>query len=491
VQWSQQLLDAAEREAFRDLAVFVGGFDADAAPSVAPALSLDVLARLADKSLIAVAHSAQGRTRYRLLETVREYAHELLVESGELHEARRRHLQHFAALGELAREEWLKTGAQRFINRLDDDFENVRAAVEWAVTADPCTAMRVIGATRDLFFRFGQADGFRLAEAALARCPARDRHRIEAQIAAGQLAASMGDADTARSLLAEAWQLSAELDEPVLAAWTRFFQGLAETFAGAFDSGREYLQESRRLHRDLGVAIGEARALSVLGGSCVMGGGDPAEAKELIDAALAIYRAQDDRWGQGVCHAWLGIVAEPLAPDRSQASDHYRRAVALLRPSHDATLLPVALIGQAGMMARRDPATALRVAAAAAAFRARAGGAFPAYYRGRLDRVRAAGEAALGADAERVWGEGARLGIDDAIALAFGAPAPRSASATGLSARELEVAELVAGGLANKAIAARLHLSVRTVESHVRHALAKVGLDNRTQLATWARDRIR
>jgi DNA-binding NarL/FixJ family response regulator len=59
-----------------------------------------------------------------------------------------------------------------------------------------------------------------------------------------------------------------------------------------------------------------------------------------------------------------------------------------------------------------------------------------------------------------------------------------------LSARELEVAALVADGLANKAIAARLHLSVRTVESHVRHALAKVGLDNRTQLATWARDRI-
>jgi DNA-binding NarL/FixJ family response regulator len=60
-----------------------------------------------------------------------------------------------------------------------------------------------------------------------------------------------------------------------------------------------------------------------------------------------------------------------------------------------------------------------------------------------------------------------------------------------LSARELEVAGLVAEGLSNKAIAARLYLSVRTVESHVRHALAKVGLQNRTQLATWARERVR
>jgi non-specific serine/threonine protein kinase len=57
-----------------------------------------------------------------------------------------------------------------------------------------------------------------------------------------------------------------------------------------------------------------------------------------------------------------------------------------------------------------------------------------------------------------------------------------------LSARELEVAHLVAGGLTNKAIAARLHLSVRTVEVHVRHTLAKLGLVNRTQLATWARE---
>lgn len=60
----------------------------------------------------------------------------------------------------------------------------------------------------------------------------------------------------------------------------------------------------------------------------------------------------------------------------------------------------------------------------------------------------------------------------------------------GLSRREAEVARLVASGLSNKAIASSLQLSVRTVEDHVRHALAKTGLDNRTQLATWAGERI-
>jgi DNA-binding NarL/FixJ family response regulator len=95
-------------------------------------------------------------------------------------------------------------------------------------------------------------------------------------------------------------------------------------------------------------------------------------------------------------------------------------------------------------------------------------------------------EGALGADAERIWTEGALLSADDGIAQAFGISRPRPSAPAGLSARELEVVRLVAEGLANRAIAARLHLSVRTVESHVRHVLTKAGLNNRTQLAMWA-----
>jgi len=487
VEWSHQLLDSTEQEAFRSLAVFVGGFDGDAAAAVAPGLSLAVLARLVDKSLVAVMQSPRGRTRYRLLETVREYARELLVESGELDVARARHLRHFAALADVAREEWLTTGAQRFVNQLDDDYENIRAALEWAAAADPCAATRVVGGTRDLFFRFGQADGLRLARLLLERCPTRDRHRVEAQICAGQLAISMGESDVARGVLAQARELSSELHEPVLEAWTGFFQGLAETLAGAFDTGREHLLASRALHHELGIAIGEARSIAVLGMTFVMAG-ELARAKELFDTALSMYVSEQDQWGQGQCHTFLGVIAEASAPG-PRATSHYRKAVDCLRPSRDATLLPVALICQAGVLGQRDPANALRVVAAASAIRARVGGEFAPFYRARLERIRAAGEAALGDDAQRLWAQGARLGVDDAAALAFGAVSPRPGSPTGLSARELEVAGLVAEGLPNKAIAARLHLSVRTVESHVRHVLAKVGLENRTQLATWAHER--
>ena len=485
IEWSHQLLDPVEQQAFRTLAVFAGGFDADAATSVAPGLSLDRLARLVDKSLVAVMESPPGRTRYRLLETVREYAWELLVAADdELDAARDRHLRHFSALAAIAREEWLSTGAQRFVNELDDDYENIRAALDWAAASDPCAGLRMLSGTRDLFFRFGQADGLRLAHLLLERCPVRDRHRVEAQIAGGQLAVSLGDREAARRLLAQARELNAELDEPVLEAWIRFFQGLTETFAGAIGPGREHLQASRALHHELGIRIGEGRSIAVLGVGH-LNAKETDRARELFEAALSIYVAEQDRWGQGTCHTFLGMVADPTA-----ATEHYRKAVDFLRPSRDATVLPVALIGQADVLARRDPATALKVAASASAIRARVGGDFAPFVQARVERIRAAGEAALGADADRLWVEGARHGVDDAVALAFGKAKPRPASLAGLSAREQEVADLVAEGLANKAIAARLHLSVRTVESHVRHTLAKTGLDNRTQLATWARDRI-
>jgi len=488
VQWSHQLLDRTEQEAFRSLAVFVGGFDVAAAVAVAPGLSVDVLARLVDKSLVVVMETARGRTRYRLLETIREYARELLVEAGELGAAHERHLRHFSGLAQIAREEWLATGAHRFVNQLDDDYENVRAALEWAAETAPGAALAMLCGTRDLFFRFGQADGLRLARLLLERCPAPDRDRVEAQLTAGQLAISMGDTEMARGVLAEARELGAQLDEPVLEAWTLFFQGLADALAGSSQSAREQLEASRRRHRQLGIRIGEARAIAVLGMTHVMGG-DQATAKQLFQIALEMYVAEQDRFGQGQCHTFLGVIAEDAASDPAAATAHYRQAVECLRPSRDATLLPLALLCQAGVLTRRDPGTALKVVAAASAIRARVGGEFAPFYRRRLERIRAAGQAAFAGDMAQLSAQGARLSLDDAVALAFGAPSPSLEAPAGLSAREVEVTGLVADGLSNKAIAARLHLSVRTVESHVRHVLAKVGLNNRTQLATWARDR--
>jgi DNA-binding CsgD family transcriptional regulator/tetratricopeptide (TPR) repeat protein len=454
---------------------------------VVPALSLEVLARLVDKSVLTAAPVPGGKTRYRQLEMVREYAHELLVASGELDAARERHFRHFMSLGRETRERWPSTEAPKFVDELEADYGNVRAAVEWSAVADPCAGMRLLSGTLDLFMMLGQADGRRLAEQLLERCSLRDSNRADVQISAGALEWFTGDSDGARRTLAEARRLSEEVGQRTLEGWARMFEGLVELFDGSVERAREHFEEGRRLHRALGVGAGEARSTAGLG-LTFMRENDYQRAQKLVEEGLAIAVRADDRFAQGQSHTYLGLIAH-AAGDLRAATLHYKSAVQCLRPFRDASLLPMALVGQAGVLARGDPATALRVASAASGLRALVGGEFPSLVRARIEEVRSVADAALGAETSRVWKEGLHLGLDDAIALAFGSPRPRRIPAEGLSVREREVAELVAHGLSNKEIAARLHLSVRTVESHVRHMLTKVGLVNRTQLASWIRQR--
>ena len=489
VEWSYQLLDDLEQTALRSSAVFVGGFDADAAHAVAPGMTLDVLARLVDKSLVAVV-LARPRTRYRLLETVREYASEQLVAANEMASARARHLQHFSTIGIPAEAGWMSAGVLALLDERAADYGNVRAAVEWAAASEPCSAMRLLVRTRDLFFMLGQADGRRLAELVLQRCPERNRDRAELKIAAGQFAYLLGDMPAANDLLNEAAAMSAALGERSAEGTAYWFLGLQHLFGGAPDKGRGYLSVAQAIQQETGDLLGEARSTAALGLTFLLDD-DPARARELVETALAIGVAAQDRWSQGQANLYLGILAESSA-DPQAASSFFREAVECMRLYRDSTLLPVALIGQASVTAGHDPATALKVVAAAWAVRARNGGEFAPFFRAFAERVRATAAKGVASDADRLWKDGSRLTVDDAIALAFGVSRPRASPASaslGVSQRELEVARLVADGLANKEIASRLHLSVRTVESHVRHLLTKTGLVNRTQLATWARNR--
>jgi non-specific serine/threonine protein kinase len=488
VEWSHRLLDAAEQEALRHLAVFVGGFDADAAAAVVPRLSLDVLARLVDKSVVSIVAGSRGRTRYRLLETVREFAHERLVAADELDAARERHFRHFLSQAIETRDAWPSGRAAELVGQLEPDYGNIRAALEWAATADPCAALRLASGMLDLFLMLGQADGLRLAQLVLDRCPARDRDRVDVQISAGALAWLSGDPRAARQALAEARDLSVQEGEPALEGWAWIFEGLLEVFGGSIERARGHFEEARRLHGELRVLPGEARAVAGMGLTFLLEG-KSARARELVEEALRIAVAAGDRFAQGQCHTYLGMIAQSSGDDRS-ATSHYRSSIECLRPYRDASLLPMALVGQASVLARRDPATALRVAAAASAVRARVGGEFQPRVRAGLDAVRNTAEKALGQEAARIWKDGVHLTVDDGIALAFGARRARRTSADGLSFREREVAGLAAQGLTNKEIAGRLHLSVRTVESHIRHILTKLGLVNRTQLASWMRQRL-
>ncbi len=486
VEWSYQLLEPDEQHGFRQLAVFVTGFDAEAAAGVA-GLALGALGRLIDKSLVAVSRSPAGRTRYRLLETMREFALELLTATGELEGAHERHCQHFSERVGPFEPRWPMSETQSMLDQLADDYDNIRAALEWAAGADPCGARALLAGAKDLFQLFGTAEGSRLAQRLLEDCPARDKSRVETQLAYGSVTMLTGDDEAACDVLADAAQLSEQLGEEALQGWAHFFLGLIKGLSGEIDAAREHLEASRAVHGRLGIGVGWARATAVLGVTFLVEG-DSVRARQLVEEALAVDVTEGDDWGLGHCHIYLGVIAESEHAART-ATAHFREAASRLRRFRGGPLLPAALIGQAGLLVAVDAPRAVRVIAAACAIRDRAGATFTPFFQERTERIRGAAEAAAGEAARPAWADGSRLGVDDAIALAFGDSRLPSISRDGMSIRELEVARLVAEGLTNSQIAARLHLSVRTVESHVRNALMKAGLANRTQLATWARDR--
>jgi hypothetical protein len=171
VEWSYELLDATEQRAFRSLSVFVGGFDADAAMAVAPGLDVDAFARLVDKSVVVAGETPRGRTRDRLLETVREYAHELLADHGELDAIRERHLRWFSVLAERTEPDWPPFVVADVLDERREDYENIRTALEWAAEADQCAGLRLLAAMRELFPMLGQADGRRIAQLLLEELP--------------------------------------------------------------------------------------------------------------------------------------------------------------------------------------------------------------------------------------------------------------------------------------------------------------------------------
>ena len=494
VEWSHNLLDEDEREAVMRLAVFVGGFDAMAAAAVVPALSGELLHRLVDKSLVAVGRSDDGSTRYRLLETVREYELSQLKELGGLAQARRAHLAHFASLVPGAgdrdtRDAWPETGALELVARLNPDYENVRAALERAVTNDPEAGIRLYVGAWELFQVQAPADGVRLGEELLAAYGGHDRARVLTLVSVGVLKMMRSDLAESREVQEEARALSISLGDAVLEGWARLFQGIAATLGGQGEQASGLLTEAREIHHRLGVRGGEGRALAALG-LIAMQSGDFAQAQDLVERGLATQVEADNLWPQGQCHTYLGMIAEEASADLRRASAHYRKAVDILRPFRDTTLLPAALALQGGVIARRDPQRGLQVLAAASAHYASAGSAFPPVFRHRIQGAVEAARRELHEDADEIWAAAAWLDLDDAVDLAFGIAKQTITQPSGLSRREVQVVRLVAEGLTNKAIAARLHVSVRTVESHVRHALAKVGQENRTQLAGWASTRL-
>lgn len=202
VDWSYEMLSPEEQLLFRRLSVFVGGFTLEAAEGVCSGNGIeeggvfDFLGNLVDRSLV-VAEPQDGRTRYRLLETMREYGREALASSGEAHDVWGRHLTLFAELAEQVEPELEAAGEAEWLARLDPELDNVRQALSWA-TADGEAAVGVRLASalyRYWFMRWLYAEGARWLRATLELCKnlLTNDLKSKALMVLGALASNAGD----------------------------------------------------------------------------------------------------------------------------------------------------------------------------------------------------------------------------------------------------------------------------------------------------------
>jgi non-specific serine/threonine protein kinase len=517
VDWSHDLLAPRERVVFRRLAVFAGGWTLDAAEAVfsGPSASsehaverdavFDALARLVAASLVR-ADQERGETRFGLLETIREYALGKLREAGEEDQARGRHLEWVQAFVSKA-EPLLWTPAQRiWLERLDLELDNVRAALAWSVGPGDIEPGLWIAA---LLWRFWEQRGHVL-EARRWLGSLLDRPSVEpspqrarAILTDAYLAHLTGDLPAARVRAEDGLILAEEGDDQITLVFALLTQGVVHGTAGDLGTAGASLNRALAVARSAEWSLGVRMALVDLGILARMRG-DPDLAAARFEEARALSEAAGDLYAQAFCFTNLAHLALQQG-EWAASAGWYRQSLAIWRDLRDVHNVAAILEGLAWPISALGRATqAARLFGAAEALREVVGTAILPHWQADHDRAEATVRAALGEeDLAAAWRAGRALTLEQAVALGLAgdesgldalgrAAGPGAGGAFGaLSGREAEVARLVARGLTNRQIAEALVLQPSTVGNHLQRIYARLGLSGRAQLAAWVAEHAR
>jgi predicted ATPase/class 3 adenylate cyclase/DNA-binding CsgD family transcriptional regulator len=410
VDWSHALLSEPERVVFRRLAVFLGGFDLDAAQAVAGGdmqrfQVLDLLTLLVDKSLV-VADNSRGRTRYRLLETVRQYALEKLGESGEADAVRSRHRDYYTSLAAVLDAPAGRDYEQR-VEQAEIEIDNLRAAFGWSrENADTEQALKLASSLQPLWLARGRIqEGLTWFDAVLTHDTTPD-HEVIAPVRARALADkavldgwvgvfNMADAEHALAL-------ARELDDPALLARALFACGSAVVFNAKV--ARLYFAEAIGLARALGDRWRMSQILSRQAHMAFVAG-DPIAVRATAEEGRQLADAIGDRF-ESRQFRWRLAGAQMMQADLSGAIAQFRELVAEAEADHDEMLRVTILFILPHVLAYHGDANGAR-AAADAAIEAAAdlGGLYVgASYMALIVVALAAGDVVLVADAaEAAW----------------------------------------------------------------------------------------
>jgi predicted ATPase/DNA-binding CsgD family transcriptional regulator/tetratricopeptide (TPR) repeat protein len=551
LDWSHELLSEPEKVLFRRLSVFAGGWTLKTAETVtsgdgvAKGEILDLLFGLVDKSLVLAEEHEGVSLRYRMLEPVKQYAREKLGESDESGTVRRRHADFFLVLAEEARPRLRGPEDRKWLERLEREHDNMRAALSFALESGEAElALRMTGALGTFWHMHSHSDeGRKWLEAALTR----DERtpvvvRIRALEALYWLAHDRWDHDRAEAIAREAMELSADAEiEDSLAASLRIMSAGPAWVRGDYVRGRELLEESLQISREAGDRILIAEALLQLAATA-WGMGDTERGKEIYEEGIILcreagytFRLPDFLFSLGyqlllegdyergaalneeavvICrgHGYRRSLnfaldnlgwATLLQGDHARARPFYEESLAVSKELGDKACASESLDGLACIAgATGDPARAARLFGAAEAMRDTLSEAVAFQHTPEeaawREPSRARARSRLGGTAwQDALSEGRAMGLKEAIEYALSPgipsatiPAPEQSSTSeppaGLTRREVEVLALVATGLTNAQVAERLFLSPRTVQRHLNSVYHKIGVSSRTAATRFA-----
>ena len=503
VDWSHELLSEEERILWRRLSVFAGGFGLDAAEDVCAGAGLererivDLVGSLVAKSILTMAHGGR-RGRYRLLETLRLYGAQRLVEAGEEIELARRHAAWCAELISGGALPWWGAPEQgEMFDVLDVEWANLEAALDFcAGSATDAEAGLRMAADLWLYWltRALYRIGGRHLETFLELAPAASATRAMALWALGFLSQSMGDFATSLARFEDARRVSEQTGGDRELGYALVGLGLAHLRLGNAELAGDLAAQSRQRMLLVDDPVGLALCL-YFHATAAATAGRLADAQRLAKDGLEASDRAGDRWVRGILTGLLGTV-ECLLGDARAAKETLKEAVRIQDLTGHRWGMLTSLEGLAWVAASGGQLErASLLLGASAALREELGSSLLPYAQAHHDACEAAVRAELDEARYRdCWEQGHALSRRQMVAAALedastgdgpGPPAVAARDGDELSARELEVARLVASGRSNPAIAADLFVSVATVKTHVSHILSKLGLESRVQLAQW------
>ncbi len=499
LDWSYALLPEAERRTLQRLSVFSGGCTLEAAEAVCSDQEirageiLDLLGQLVDKSLVVSARRS-GETRYVLLETIRQSAHERLTQSGEAQAIHQRHAEFFAAWVEQMAME-LRAGPTQ-VNRfqqLEEEHSNIDAALEWLLKSENGELeLRLAGSMFYFWWRQGYWHEWRRwtqrAEQRLAQVAEADRARALIMMGALEYYANRSE-ELGKRYSNEALEIFRRLGMRREAAWAIYWcmvglYGVREQYGRSV----QLINEAIAMFQAENDPAGAAQGYNNLGVAAAMVN-DYKAAKAAFEKSLEIALAIGDEIRAQIQYLDLGSVS--LSEGDFETSLTYFRTGILWAVAHgNLTLIHSGLTGMAVYWAKRGALLrSARLFGASEAFSGRHGIKLQPSDQVDVDLHWRIVEGKLGSQVfQGCLIEGQAMTLDEAVEYAFPANKPGKVEQAvgGLTAREREVATRIAQGKSNREIAEAMTVGVKTIETYVTRILHKLGFESRVQIAIWA-----